>query len=53
MDKKDTCEIVHVHEDKVKNVKSKMLEDEFLFEIADNFKVFGDSTWLKTLYMLS
>lgn len=53
MEEKDTCEIVYVHEDEVKEIKSKMLEDEFLFEVSDNFKVFGDSTRLKILYALS
>ena len=53
MEEKDTCEVVCVHEDEVSDVKSKMLEDEFLFEVSDNFKVFGDSTRLKILYALS
>ncbi len=53
MEEKDTCEIVRVHEDEVSQVKSEMLEDEFLFEVSDNFKVFGDSTRLKIMYALS
>jgi DNA-binding transcriptional ArsR family regulator len=53
MEEKDTCEIVCVHEDNVKEIKSKMLEDELLFEVSDNFKIFGDSTRLKILYALS
>jgi DNA-binding transcriptional ArsR family regulator len=53
MAEKDICEIVYVHEDEVNKIKSKMLEDEFLFEVSDNFKVFGDSTRLKILYALS
>lgn len=53
MEEKDTCDVVCVHEDKVNKVKSKMLEDEFLFEVSDNFKAFGDSTRLKIMYALS
>ncbi|QUH22730.1 winged helix-turn-helix transcriptional regulator [Methanobacterium alkalithermotolerans] len=53
MDEKDTCEIVCAHEEEVNFVKSKMLQDELLFEVSDNFKVFGDSTRLKILYALS
>ena len=53
MEDKDTCEIVCVHEEDVNEVKSKMLEDELLFEVSDNFKIFGDSTRIKILYALS
>ncbi len=40
MEEKDTCEIVCAHEEEVNFVKSKMLQDELLFEVSDNFKVF-------------
>ncbi len=50
---KDVCEIESVDEESVKEVKSKMLEDELLFEISDTFKTFGDSTRLKIMYALS
>lgn len=53
MEEKDTCEFICVHEDAVKDVKSKMLEDEFFFEVSDNFKAFGESTRLKIMYALS
>lgn len=53
MKERDTCEIVCVHEEEVNLVKSKMLEDELLFEVSDNFKIFGDSTRLKIMYALS
>lgn len=53
MNDKDICEIECIHEEDVNEVKSKMLEDELLFEVSDNFKVFGDSTRLKILYALS
>ena len=47
------CEIESIDEKSVDEVKSKMLEDELLFEVSDTFKVFGDSTRLKIMYALS
>lgn len=49
----DVCEIECIHGDSVKDVKSKMLKDELLFEVSDTFKIFSDSTRLKILYALS
>lgn len=53
MKKEIICENVCVHEEEVNEVKSKMLEDELLFEVSDNFKIFGNSTRIKILYALS
>jgi len=50
---RDICEIESIDEKSVDEVKSKMLEDELLFEVSDTFKVFGDSTRLKIMYALS
>lgn len=41
-----------VHEDVVKRVKEKQPEDEYLYDLADLFKVFGDTTRIKILYAL-
>lgn len=41
-----------VHEDVVKRVKDKQPDDEYLYELADLFKVFGDTTRIKILYAL-
>ncbi len=49
----DVCEIEGIDEKSVNEVKSKMLEDELLFEVSDTFKVFGDSTRLKIMYALA
>lgn len=35
-----------------KKVKKKMLSDEILFDIAEVFKIFGDSTRMKIIYAL-
>lgn len=59
MEKKDTgieelcCEFMHVHEDIVDQVVKVMPEEEQLLELAEFFKVFGDSTRIKILYVLS
>lgn len=59
MEKKDTgieelcCEFMHVHEDIVNQVVKVMPEEEQLLELAEFFKVFGDSTRIKILYVLS
>lgn len=50
---RDICEIESIDEKSVNDVKSKMLEDELLFEVSDTFKVFGDATRLKIMYALS
>ena len=46
------CEYLYVHEDVVKQVTSEMPQDEILYDLAELFKVFGDSTRIKILYAL-
>lgn len=41
-----------LHEQLAKRVKNKMLGDEILFDIAEVFKIFGDSTRVKIIYAL-
>ena len=41
-----------VHEDVVKRVLDTQPADEYLYELADIFKVFGDSTRIKILFAL-
>ena len=45
-------ENLEVHEDIVKRVQDKQQDDEYLYELADLFKVFGDTTRIKILYAL-
>ena len=40
------------HEEVVKRVKEKQPDDEYLYDLADLFKVFGDTTRIKILYAL-
>ncbi|MBO5747109.1 MAG: winged helix-turn-helix transcriptional regulator [Clostridia bacterium] len=43
---------MHAHEDTVKAVKELMPNDETIFDLAELFKIFGDSTRMKILYTL-
>lgn len=47
------CEFIHVHEEIVKKVEKVMPQEEQLMDLAEFFKVFGDSTRIKILYVLS
>ena len=48
----DRCEYLFVHEDVVKRVKSEMPPDSALYMLSELFKVFGDPTRVKILYVL-
>ena len=54
MEKKDIdiCDIYCIHDDRVDEVRGRMPEDEKLYDLAEFFKVFGDSTRVKILYTL-
>lgn len=49
----DTCQVECVHADSVERVNAKMESDENLFELAELFKAFGDSTRIRILHSLS
>lgn len=46
------CEETEVHEDAVEQVRSQLPQDEVLYDLAELFKIFGDSTRVKILYAL-
>ncbi|MGN1004386.1 MAG: ArsR/SmtB family transcription factor [Oscillospiraceae bacterium] len=46
------CEFMHVHEDIVEKVNAQMPDEEVLYDLAELFKVFGDSTRIRILYVL-
>lgn len=48
----ERCEYICTHQDVVDQVISKMPEEEELYDLAELFKVFGDSTRIKILYVL-
>lgn len=46
------CEFIHVHEDIVQRVNAEMPDEEVLYDLAELFKIFGDSTRIRILYVL-
>ena len=45
----DKCEFLCIHENIVRDVLQKMPEEETLYDLAEFFKVFGDSTRIRIL----
>lgn len=54
MNKNDVpnCEYMHIHPELVEKVNAIMPDDEILYDLAELYKVFGDSTRIKILYVL-
>ena len=48
----DRCDCSVIHEDVVNKVKESMPQEENLYDLAELFKVFGDTTRIKILYAL-
>lgn len=48
----ERCDYICTHEDVVTVVNEKMPEDELLYDLAELYKVFGDTTRIKILYVL-
>ena len=48
----ECCEQVHVHEDVIQRVQEQMPDEDKLYDLAEIFKVFGDSTRIRILYLL-
>ena len=48
----ECCEATEVHEDLVRLVNETMPDEEELYDLAELFKVFGDSTRIRILYVL-
>ena len=48
----DKCDCPTIHEEVVRAVRNRMPEEENLLDLADLFKVFGDSTRVKILCAL-
>lgn len=47
-----TREYIAAHEEIVRKVKENQPEDEYLYDLSELFKIFGDSTRIKILYSL-
>lgn len=50
--KMDQCDVPEVHEGLLHIVSEKMPNDEKIFDLSELFKVFGDSTRMKILFVL-
>ena len=48
----ERCEYIHIHEDIVEQVNQNMPDEETLYDLADLFRIFADSTRIKILYSL-
>lgn len=48
----ESCEFIHVHDEIVKEVQELIPDDTKLADLAEFFRVFGDSTRIKILYVL-
>lgn len=48
----ELCDGIEVHEELLKIVKEKMPEETELYDLAELFKVFGDSTRIRILFVL-
>lgn len=52
MEKIDCCDTVEVHEELLKIVNETMPDETELYDLAELFKVFGDSTRIRILFVL-
>ena len=48
----ERCEFIGVHEDIVRSVTENMPPEETLYDLAELYKVFGDTTRIRILYVL-
>ena len=48
----ESCDFLMVHEDIVRRVMERMPDDETLYDLADLFRLFADSTRVRILYVL-
>ena len=48
----ECCEAHHTHEDLVNRVNQNMPDEDELYDLAELFKVFGDSTRIRILFVL-
>ena len=48
----ECCEFMHAHDEIVERVHADMPDEEILYDLAELFKIFGDSTRIKILYVL-
>ncbi len=47
-----SCEFHHAHDEMIEKIRDSMPQEEILYDLAELYKVFGDSTRIKILYAL-
>ncbi|SMC19572.1 DNA-binding transcriptional regulator, ArsR family [Clostridium acidisoli DSM 12555] len=52
-EKIEVCNCNVLHADIIKNVKAHMIDEELLYDLSDLYKIFGDTTRVKILHVLS
>ena len=48
----EQCEVFELHEDKIRAVSASMPDENEIYDLAELFKVFGDSTRMRILFAL-
>lgn len=48
----ERCDFLHVHEDLVERVRGELPEEDTLYNLTELFRIFGDSTRVRILYVL-
>lgn len=48
----ECCEDTHIHEELIQRVNERMPDEDKLYDLAELFKVFGDSTRIRILFVL-
>lgn len=46
------CDYIHAHPEIIQSVTKRIPDEELLYDLAELFKIFGDSTRIKILYVL-
>ena len=46
------CDYMHTHEEVVSRVRAAMPDEDTLYDLAELFRIFGDSTRIRILYVL-
>lgn len=49
----EKCDLTCVHRDVVEKINDELPQEEILYDLAEFYKVFGDTTRIKILYILS
>lgn len=48
----ECCDFIHAHEELVERVRKKLPGEDTLYDLTELFRIFGDSTRIRILYVL-